>query len=114
MKRKIKVLGCSVCKLPYDYSAGIKYDSSRAYAQIPLCKDDEKHITGYTDILIEVESNIKQKQKNSDVKILKENLELIGIDGFESLLNWIPKKYQLYFCMNLDNILTSIRKEWCE
>lgn len=50
----MKVLGCSKCKLPYDYSSGIHYDDSKAYAHIPLCRNDEEHTEGYTDELVEI------------------------------------------------------------
>lgn len=53
---KIKVLGCSVCKTPYDYSkVGINYDYSKDHALIPLCENDAKHEKGYDDELIEIE-----------------------------------------------------------
>jgi len=52
---KIKVLGCSACKMPYDFSAGIKYDESKCFVMVPLCKKDIKHNKGYDDELIEIE-----------------------------------------------------------
>jgi len=52
---KIKIPGCSVCKRPYDWKEGIRYDDTKCYIFVPLCKDDEKHTQGYNDDLLEIE-----------------------------------------------------------
>jgi len=51
---KIKILGCSNCKRPYNYTS-IKYDNTISYAEIPLCEGDGKSCIAYTDILIEID-----------------------------------------------------------
>lgn len=52
---KIFIPCCSVCKTPYNFISGIKYDESKCYIMLPLCKHDEKHIDGYTDELLEID-----------------------------------------------------------
>jgi len=52
---KIKIPCCSVCKRPYDWKEGIRYDDTKCYIFVPLCKDDEKHTQGYNDDLLEIE-----------------------------------------------------------
>ena len=54
---KIKVIGCSVCKIPYDWSFGIHPDLTKEYVLLPMCINWKKHDGGYSDELIEVEIN---------------------------------------------------------